>query len=32
MSKTGEKGITPSPPLGDDDDASIVETSTTPTM
>jgi hypothetical protein len=32
MSKTGGQGITPPPPLGEDENASIVETSTTPTV
>jgi hypothetical protein len=32
MSKTGRQVITPSPPLGDDENASIVETSATPTV
>jgi hypothetical protein len=32
MSKTGGNGVTPSPPLGDDEHASIVETFTTPTV
>jgi hypothetical protein len=32
MSKTGRKGITPPPPLSDNEHASIVETSTTPTV
>jgi hypothetical protein len=30
MSKTRGQGITPPPPLGEDENASIVETSTTP--
>jgi hypothetical protein len=32
MSKTGGQGIAPLPPLSDDENASIVETSTTPTV
>jgi hypothetical protein len=32
MSKTLGQGITPPPPLGDDENASIAETSTTPTV
>jgi hypothetical protein len=32
MSKTGGQGITPPPLLGDDENVSIVETSTTPTV
>jgi hypothetical protein len=32
MSKIGGQGITSPPPLGDDENASIVETSITPTM
>jgi hypothetical protein len=32
MSKTGGQVITPPPPLGDDENASIVETSATPTV
>jgi hypothetical protein len=32
MFKTGGKGITPPPPLGDDENASITKTSTTPTV
>jgi hypothetical protein len=32
MSKTERKDITPPPPLGDDEHASIMETSTTPTV
>jgi hypothetical protein len=32
MYKTGGQGITPPPPLGDDENASIVETSATPTV
>ena len=32
MSKTGGQGITPPPPLGEDENASIMETSTTPTV
>jgi hypothetical protein len=30
MCKTGRQGITPPPPLGEDENASIVEASTTP--
>jgi hypothetical protein len=32
MSKTGGQGITPPPPLGEDENVSIAETSTTPTV
>jgi hypothetical protein len=32
MSKTKGQGITPPPPLGEDEHASIAETSTTPTV